>query len=64
VAWDRGALQRFVKRQRRQNSGEPAGEHGLAGARRSDHQQVVSACGRNFQGAPSERLPAQIAQVE
>ena len=49
-----GCLQRFVEAQRRKDSGEALGEHGLAGAGRTDHEHVVRSGRCDFQ--PSLRV--------
>ncbi len=45
------ALQRLLAAHVREDGGEPAGQHGLAGAGRSHHQDIVPAGGGNFQGS-------------
>ncbi len=60
---DRGALERFVERQRRKDRSEAPRHHRLAGARRAGEQQVVSPGRRHFQGAPREELPAHVREV-
>jgi hypothetical protein len=37
-----GRLQRLFQRQRRQNRGQPLGEHGFAGAGRTNEQDVIN----------------------
>ena len=48
---------------RRQQSGQASGQHRLAGARRTDQQQVVLSRGRNLQGAFRDFLSAHVGQV-
>ena len=48
----------------RQDARQPPRQHGLAGAGRADHQQVVPAGGGDLERAPRDTLPAQIAQIE
>lgn len=43
---DLGHFQRFLQGKRRQDAGDPVGNHGLAAAGRPDHQQVVDAMQR------------------
>ena len=43
-----GNLQRFVKGQIGQNSRKPLGQHGFAGSRRADQQDIVIPRRRNF----------------
>ena len=59
---NRRALERFVERQWRQDSRQPSGEHGFAGARRTDHQQVVTTGRRDLERPPRERLPAKVGR--
>jgi hypothetical protein len=59
-----GGLERFFKRERRQDGGQPLGEHGLARAGRADHEDVVAAGGRNFKGALGGLLSAHIFEVD
>ena len=46
-----------------QQAGEAAGQHGLAGARRADQQQVMAAGGGHLQRAPGGRVTAHVRQV-
>jgi hypothetical protein len=62
-AVDLGGLDRLLKRQRRQNSGEPFGEHGLARAWRADHQHIVGTRRCHFQRAFRHSLAAHIAEI-
>ena len=52
-----GGLQGLFQVQGRQDGRQPLGQHGLAGARRADHQDVVAA-GRGQQQGPFHRLLA------
>jgi hypothetical protein len=56
-------LQGVVAVQVGQQSAQAPGEHGLAGARRADQQQVVAAGGGDLERAAGERLAADVAQV-
>jgi len=58
-----GGFQRFPLIERREYTGQPGGQHGLAGTRRTDEQQVVRAGRGNFQGATRLLLSVHIAQV-
>jgi hypothetical protein len=60
---NRRHLDRLFKRQRRQDSGEPSGQHRFARAGRADHQEVVAAGRGNFDGAPCKRLSVQVTQI-
>ena len=51
-------------RQRRQDRRQPCGEHRLAGARRADHQEMMSAGGGDFERALGAFLSLDIAQIE
>ena len=51
---------RFFERQWRKNAGESPGEHGLAAARRPNHQQVVSARCGHFERTPGEGLAVHV----
>src|SRR5436305_255065 len=44
-----GDLQGLLKGRRRQDAGEPAGEHGLPGSGWTDHEEVVAARGGDLQ---------------
>ena len=58
-----GDVERLLEGQRRQHPGETASQHRLAGAGRSDQQQMMAAGGRHFERAPRCGLPAQVGQV-
>ena len=60
---DRGGIQRLPFGQRRQNAGQPARQHRLAGARRSAKQDVVPTGRRHLQRSPCEMLPIDIRKV-
>ena len=55
---------RLVERERRENAGEPSRQHGFAGPRRPDHQEVVTARGGDFECAASEGLAVEVGEVE
>jgi hypothetical protein len=57
------SLQRFFKRERRKNAGDALGQHGLAGAGRPDHEDVVPAGAGNFQRALGRKLSAHFLEV-
>ena len=57
-------LQRFFKRERRQDRGHALGQHRLAGAGRADHQDVVAAGAGDFEGALGGLLSADIFEVD
>ncbi len=52
----------FVFGQRRQDAGQPLGEHRLA-CSRQDHQEAVSACGGDFQSKAGRVLTFHITQI-
>ncbi len=52
------------KGERRKDRGQPLGEHGLAGAGRADHEDVVAAGGGDFEGALGGLLSAHIFEVD
>ena len=65
LAGDRGDhrdFEQFGRRQRRQDRGQPRGQHRLAGARRADHQQVVAAGGGDFERALGALLALDVAR--
>ncbi len=57
-------LEGLLPRERRQDRGEPPGEHGLAGAGRAHHEDVVTAGGGDLEGAPRRRLAAHLGQID
>ena len=60
---DRRRLERLVERQRREDRRHSPRHHGLAGARRADHQHVVAAGGGNLERPPRQRLPMDVGEV-
>ena len=42
-------LERLIQRQRRQDAGQAASQHGLARAGRPAHEHVMAACGRQLE---------------
>ena len=60
---DAGDLERLLPRQRREDSGQPPGEHRLARARRTCEQQVVRARGRDLESAACSFLAPHVRQV-
>ena len=61
---DHGDFEQFGRRQRRQDGRQPRRQHRLAGAGRSDHQQVVAAGGGDFERALGAFLALDIGEVE
>ncbi len=59
----RADLERGGVVERRQQAGQPLGEHRLARAGRALQEHVVPARGRDLDGALGERLPRDVAQV-
>ena len=62
-AVDPRRLDRFLGRQHRQDRRHALGQHGLAGARRADHQQVVAAGGGDRDGPLGHLLAADVGEV-
>ena len=62
-AVDFGRLQRLLQSQRRQDRGQPFGQHGFPGARRADEQHVVPARRRDFQRPLDRFLPFDFRHV-
>ncbi len=60
---DHRGFEHLARGKRRQDAGEAGGEHGLAGARRADHQHVVALPRRDFQRALRRFLALDVAQV-
>ena len=56
-------LQRLFKRHIRQNTRQAARHHGLAAARRADHQHVMSACRCDLQRALGALLAADVGKI-
>jgi hypothetical protein len=61
---DHRHFQKFGRRERRQDGGKPRREHRLAGAGRSDHEQVVAAGGCDFERAFGAFLALDVGEVE
>src|SRR3569623_1784407 len=61
---DGSRFQRFFFSERRQDGGEAARQHGLAGAGRTDEKQIVTAGGGDLERAYRVRLAAHVAEVE
>ena len=59
-----GGLQRFFKGEGRQDGRHAFGEHGLAGAWRADHQDVVAAGAGDFERALGGLLAANVFEVD
>ena len=62
-AMNLGRLQRFFEGQRRHDGGHALGQHGLAAARRSDHQDVVPAGAGDLDRALGRVLSAHIFEI-
>lgn len=60
---DGGGLQRLLFRHRRQDAGQTACQHGLAGAGWPDHQQAVAARGRDLERTLGVMLPADVGEI-
>src|SRR5260221_4625686 len=56
-------LDGLLKCEWRKDTGKSLGQHGLARARRTNHQYVVSPSGGDFQGALGSGLAANFAEV-
>ena len=56
-------LQRLLNREGREDARQAPGEHGLAGARRPDHEEVVAPRRRDLQRAAGERLAPDLREV-
>src|SRR6516162_8918115 len=66
LARDRGDhrdFEQFRRRQRRQDGRQPRGQHRLAGAGRSDHEQIVTAGGGDFERALGALLALDVLEV-
>ena len=62
-AVDFGGFDGLFEGEGRQDAGEALGEHGLAGAGRADHQDVVDSGGGDFEGALGHGLAAHVAEI-
>ena len=58
-----GGFERFLEGERGEDRRQALGEHGFAGAGRTDHENVVAAGGGHFKGALGGLLAANIAKV-
>ncbi len=56
-------FQDLLERRTGQDRGQAPGEHGLAGARRADHQDVMSAGRGHFQGSLDVRLAFDLPEI-
>src|SRR5215468_8169611 len=59
-----GHLDGFLQAERREDAAEPAGEHGLAGSRRPDHDQVVTSRGGDFERAFCPEVAAHVGEIQ
>jgi hypothetical protein len=57
-------LDGFVKRHRRQDGWNALGQHGLAGARRTNEQDVVPTSAGYLQGALGSLLAVHVAHID
>ena len=67
LAGDRGDhrhFEQFGRRQRRQDRGQTRSEHRFAGARRSDHEQIVAASCCHFERALGALLAFDVGKIE
>ena len=60
---DRRAFQGIRIVQTRQYAGQTPGQHGLATARRPNHQQAVATCGGDFQRSSRQQLSTNFEQI-
>ena len=60
---DFGSFQGFLQRERRQDGRQPLGQHGFARAGRADHDGVVAARRRDFQGAFDVLLALDVREI-
>ena len=60
---DAGHRERLIGRERREQAHQALGQHGLARAGRSDHQEVVAPGRRNLNGPTTEGLAPHVGQV-
>ena len=56
-------LERLVRRERRQDAGQPAREHRLARSRRAREQEVVTSSGGDLERTPPSLLPADVGEI-
>ena len=61
---DLGGFERLLEGERREDRGQPLGQHGLAGAGRADHEDVVAAGRGHFERALGGLLAAHIVEVD
>ncbi len=61
---DHRHFEQFGGRQRRQDRRQPRRQHRLAGARRSDHQEVVAAGRRDLERALGALLALDVGEIE
>src|ERR1019366_5424633 len=62
-AVDLGGFDGLLEGERRQDAGEALGEHGLAGAGRANHEDIVYAGGGDFEGAFGHGLAAHVTEI-
>ena len=56
-------LDGLLERERRQDRGQPSRQHGLAGAGRSEHDDVVAAGGRDLQRSLGMGMPPHVGEI-
>jgi len=59
-----GGLERLFEGKRRQDRGHALGKHGLAGAGRADHEDVVAPGAGDLDGALGSLLSANVFEVD
>src|SRR5262249_52497345 len=59
-----GGFKRFLKGEGRKDGGDSLGEHGFAGPRGADHEDIVASGAGNFEGTLGGLLSANIFEVD
>src|SRR6185437_2726935 len=62
-AVDFGGFERFFESKRREDGRHPLGQHGLAGTRRADHEDVVASRAGDLEGALGGLLAANVFEI-
>ncbi len=57
-------FQRFLESERRQDGGHALREHGLAGAGRADHEDVMASSTGDFDGTLGSLLTADVLEID
>jgi hypothetical protein len=60
---NRGAFERLFEGEWREDPRQSLRHHRLAAAGRTDQEQVVAARGRDFEGAPGQKLAANVREI-